>query len=356
MDGRSPRFDVSLVELGRRVDELSAATTRAQFDALIARELTRLAAEAGAAGVALAITAEPLVPTTVFTAMPDQQALAESIVDELDAMPAFRDVRASRRAVVPIRLDTPELGDVLARWRLRAALLVPVVPVVPGFSYLALVFDRDDGVDLHPEEQTALSMRVTVLISRALRRLAEFEWRSVLDSVEAERRPSAVLRVDPEGNLEKWPFALVGDGGFEEQVHPDDRGQVRYVLESIRTGSTDAYNLRVRVMAGRDDSSVQMVVRSAPHGGIEGIVIPPSPQVQVLPAPIGERLSPREREVVSLLLSGRRVRGIAAALFISEHTVRNHLKRIYAALDVESHTELVELIDLVSSAGTAELN
>lgn len=57
-----------------------------------------------------------------------------------------------------------------------------------------------------------------------------------------------------------------------------------------------------------------------------------------------DALSQREREILKALLEHRRPRQIAQELFISVHTVRNHLKSIYAKLDVHSHAELVELL------------
>jgi PAS domain S-box-containing protein len=54
-----------------------------------------------------------------------------------------------------------------------------------------------------------------------------------------------------------------------------------------------------------------------------------------------ERLSPRELEVVGLLLEGHRVVSIADELGVSEHTVRNHLKSIFRKLDVHSQADLV---------------
>ena len=47
-------------------------------------------------------------------------------------------------------------------------------------------------------------------------------------------------------------------------------------------------------------------------------------------------LSGREVQVARLLLEGRPVGDIAAALFISPHTVRDHLKAIYRK--TRSHT------------------
>lgn len=54
-----------------------------------------------------------------------------------------------------------------------------------------------------------------------------------------------------------------------------------------------------------------------------------------------DRLTSKEQEIVLLLLEGHRVRGIASQLFLSQHTVRNHLKRIFRKLGVSSQGELV---------------
>jgi PAS domain S-box-containing protein len=52
-------------------------------------------------------------------------------------------------------------------------------------------------------------------------------------------------------------------------------------------------------------------------------------------------LSPREREVVALLLAGERVPGIASLLYISPHTARNHLKSVFRKLDVGNQSDLI---------------
>ncbi|MBV9947088.1 MAG: response regulator [Myxococcales bacterium] len=52
-------------------------------------------------------------------------------------------------------------------------------------------------------------------------------------------------------------------------------------------------------------------------------------------------LSAREQEVLTHLLDGRRVAQIARALFVSHHTVRNHLKAVFRKLDVHSQSELL---------------
>lgn len=55
-------------------------------------------------------------------------------------------------------------------------------------------------------------------------------------------------------------------------------------------------------------------------------------------------LSSREREVLGLLAAGLRVPTIARRLFISQHTVRNHLKAIFRKVGVASQAELMEYL------------
>lgn len=59
-------------------------------------------------------------------------------------------------------------------------------------------------------------------------------------------------------------------------------------------------------------------------------------------------LSPREREILSELITGIRVPAIAKKLFISPHTVRNHLKSMYRKLDVPHQAALIERVRSIS--------
>ena len=52
-------------------------------------------------------------------------------------------------------------------------------------------------------------------------------------------------------------------------------------------------------------------------------------------------LTPREREVVKLLLQGKSNKLIALSLGISRRTVEFHLKNVYAKFQVSSRVELI---------------
>jgi DNA-binding NarL/FixJ family response regulator len=62
----------------------------------------------------------------------------------------------------------------------------------------------------------------------------------------------------------------------------------------------------------------------------------------VVPESIAERLSARELEVLLLLDQHLGTDEIAARLFISEHTVRSHVKNLLAKLGVSSRREALE--------------
>jgi len=60
--------------------------------------------------------------------------------------------------------------------------------------------------------------------------------------------------------------------------------------------------------------------------------------------PAFAQLSTREREVLAMLAQATRVPAIATHLHISQHTVRNHLKAIFAKLGVRSQSALIERV------------
>jgi DNA-binding CsgD family transcriptional regulator len=55
-------------------------------------------------------------------------------------------------------------------------------------------------------------------------------------------------------------------------------------------------------------------------------------------------LTPRECEILDLLLEGWRVQSIAETLYLSVHTVRNHLKAIFRKLGTHSQKDLIEMV------------
>ena len=92
----------------------------------------------------------------------------------------------------------------------------------------------------------------------------------------------------------------------------------------------------------KPDSRRKRKLDAAPGDADDAGATPgPDPQLEHYRARLSE-LSDREREVLVYLLEGKRVGTIAQLLYLSEHTVRNHLKSVYRKLGVHSVAELRE--------------
>ncbi|MEO0582215.1 MAG: response regulator transcription factor, partial [Bacteroidota bacterium] len=57
--------------------------------------------------------------------------------------------------------------------------------------------------------------------------------------------------------------------------------------------------------------------------------------------PVTSPLTARETEILRRLCDGENYKTIAEALFVSGHTIRTHIKHIYAKLHVHSRAEAV---------------
>ncbi len=103
-------------------------------------------------------------------------------------------------------------------------------------------------------------------------------------------------------------------------------------------------NLHVRTPLGQKRLTISTIVL---RDGEETTILHPLREASSAPARprgAGESelcLTPRQREILKLLVEGERVKRIAARLTISETTVRNHVKAILRALGVNSQLEAV---------------
>ncbi len=74
------------------------------------------------------------------------------------------------------------------------------------------------------------------------------------------------------------------------------------------------------------------------------------------PLAVLESLTPREKEILELLLEALENRDIAQKLGISEQTVKNHVHNLYEKLDVSNRIQLIKVMGrLTSERGTGVL-
>jgi DNA-binding CsgD family transcriptional regulator len=103
------------------------------------------------------------------------------------------------------------------------------------------------------------------------------------------------------------------------------------VRRTLTLASGQTWQLEI-VSLSRGSGEGQSLVILSP------IQLPTGPQLHARLKRYG--VSPREAEVIAHLLRGHRNPGVAEAMGISEYTVKDHLKHLFAKLSVASRTEL----------------
>lgn len=106
-----------------------------------------------------------------------------------------------------------------------------------------------------------------------------------------------------------------------------DAGAISYLLKSV---GADRLAEAIRAAAGGE---------SVLNGSAAQILV----QAVTRPPPLGHDLTPREREVLALLATGKSNKQIGDALTLSHGTVRVYVSRILAKLGVGNRTEAVAL-------------
>jgi DNA-binding CsgD family transcriptional regulator len=66
-------------------------------------------------------------------------------------------------------------------------------------------------------------------------------------------------------------------------------------------------------------------------------------------------ISPREREIIALLIQDYKNKQIGETLYISVNTVKTHIRNIYAKLDVKNRHELLALLKYAQEDSTGKV-
>ncbi|MGI6672741.1 MAG: helix-turn-helix domain-containing protein [Limnochordia bacterium] len=87
-----------------------------------------------------------------------------------------------------------------------------------------------------------------------------------------------------------------------------------------------------------------MLLESHAYLMVFGSMSKPQQTAVIAQSPAHDPLTAREQEVLEVLLAGKSTREIAAELFISESTVKTHIRNIYSKYDVRSRAELISTV------------
>ncbi|HUV18639.1 MAG TPA: helix-turn-helix transcriptional regulator [Ilumatobacteraceae bacterium] len=244
--------------------------------------------------------------------------LAEAVDGDLERSPRYRKLYAAAGASDEMR-----------------------VAFVAGSSCLAVgVFVRLSGAGwFRPEELADVRQLVpiaTTVLRRALGQVAH----------DASSRPPAVIMLDAEGKVTATTPG--GTLAIEELRTALDDTELPSIIRAAATKarwSRSASNLTTRV---RDGSGRWLRLHITPVDGEVGAVAVvvetarPDDIVMILLESYG--LTERETDVVLLLARGLSLKEIALELCLSVHTIRDHLKSIYAKAGVNSRGELVAVL------------
>jgi DNA-binding CsgD family transcriptional regulator len=144
------------------------------------------------------------------------------------------------------------------------------------------------------------------------------------------------------GEAQEWLAQIPRDQGARFELPTVIQIAARQA-RAVAAGTATAQALsRIRLTSGR-----WLLIRAAQlqHGDGRAertaVILEPARSAELAPLIIElYELSPRERQVTELLLRGLPIEQIAAALWISRHTVRDYTKAIFAKLGVGSRPEL----------------
>ena len=146
---------------------------------------------------------------------------------------------------------------------------------------------------------------------------------------------------------------LLGDvrgRSFTSVVAPEDSGRARELFAKKVLGTTAATDATaVLLSTGGERVAVEISAVPLKNGeqvvGVFGLLdqLP----VETLTAP-HPHLTPRQVEVLRLLEQGRSTKQIAAELHLSTETVRNHIRRLFRALGVNTRLEAVAAARIAS--------
>jgi DNA-binding CsgD family transcriptional regulator len=208
------------------------------------------------------------------------------------------------------------------------------------------LFFRDSDDAAFDADDAQLMRDASSLLASALRRAAVGHIGVTSPAPSAE---TGVLLLDaalrPCGSTDSaraWFAALNPAGTPYPDAIPGLVWNVVGRLLAIERGQDAGRPPRVRVRAGDGPWAIVEAARLDGADGTMAVTVRQAGVEDVLGL-LGRAtgLSPRERELVALLVEGLDTRELAARLFISRHTVQDHLKSVFDKVGVRSRRELV---------------
>ncbi|WP_205673011.1 LuxR C-terminal-related transcriptional regulator [Amycolatopsis nivea] len=220
--------------------------------------------------------------------------------------------------------------------------MVLETPIVAGAEIVGTLnfADRDAGALSSDEDlavATALGRVVGLVLSGLLRQETLLRERDHLETA-VDVCDNALVLTDHRGGQRRFNAAA---RAALRRVAPD--GPTEW-LENVMAANPDA-STQVAESGGVRATLRTVRVPSQPALSVTTLDIQDGPGGEIALSPsLSALLSPREREVARLAVSGLHDDQIAAKIFLSRYTVKQHLKSVYRKLGVDSRTALARLV------------
>lgn len=189
-----------------------------------------------------------------------------------------------------------------------------------------------------------LSEQMGLALERAIR-YEETGQRATLLQDALDHLPQAVVVTDLDANvIFRNRAAAGGTAQADDALVPSVHEAIEEAMGTFRRD-----NARVNVVSvdSGDGSGRRMVVKSIrlrERNTASLSLIYPSQGDEQGRLPVWDVLSPREQEIAELVSQGLTTKEIAGRAFITENTVKQHLKRIFAKTDARNRAELMQRI------------
>ncbi|MGY1719088.1 LuxR C-terminal-related transcriptional regulator [Blastococcus sp. SYSU DS0552] len=168
-----------------------------------------------------------------------------------------------------------------------------------------------------------------------------------------DRLPQAVVVTDLDANVIYQNRTARNDLGLWDAPVPVSdpvRACIEQAMTEFRAEGKRVSTRSIREAATGKQSIVKSYRLSERERTAVTVVFPCPDEKTAKQLPAWDVLTKREQEIAQLVSEGLTTKQIAAKAFISENTVKQHLKRVFAKTDVSNRAELVQLIWTASNA------
>lgn len=225
--------------------------------------------------------------------------------------------------------------------------------IVSGMLFGTLNFARPQARPAF-STQDLVSARVVseqmgLATERALRLEISGHQSTVLERA-LDRIPQAVVVTDLDARVlfqnrsarNNWRVTADPD----QVVEPSDTigTCIRDAMSDFRLNGKRVFTRSIRDAASSQQAIVKSYRMSDKAGTAVTLVFNCAEEQSARRLPIWDVLTKREQEIAQLVSEGLTTKQIAAKAFVSENTVKQHLKRVFAKTDVSNRAELVQLI------------